>query len=73
MPREPGHVGDSRVRDDQADTLVSLDERGKLVGDRRQPSAAVDEHGNLPLDGEGEDRSETDVADGEPLRAWVQL
>ena len=61
------------MRDDQVDALVSSDERLEVLGDRRQPSAAVDENRNRTLDGELEDRLEASIVEGERLGAGVEL
>src|SRR5207244_12822201 len=41
--RERGEVGDPAVGDDQVRLRKALDEAREVVGDRRQPAAAVDE------------------------------
>ena len=52
------HVGDPGVGDDQLDALVPADERLQVLGDRRQPAAAVDQDRHGALDREREDRPE---------------
>ena len=73
MSRQAGHVGDAGVGDDQPDALVALDEGGEMVGDRRQPAAAVDQDRHVALDGDREDRLQAGVADRELLRARMEL
>ena len=73
MPGEAAEVGDSCVRDDQADVGVAVDERCEVVADRRQAPAAVDQDRDFALDREREDGVEPLVADRELLGARVQL
>ena len=52
---------------------VGLDEAREVVGDRRQPAAAVDQDRNAALGGELEDRRQPLVVQEEALRARMEL
>ena len=65
---------DRGVRQDQRGVRVALGHVPELERhSRRQPAAGVDQHGQAPLPGQGEDGLEATVVDAERLRARVQL
>src|SRR6185295_18074916 len=44
-----------------------------MLGDRREPAAAMDENRHPPLGGEGEDGGEPRVVEPKGLSPWVEL
>ena len=76
-PREvPGHrreVDDPRVGDDQRGRRMAVEKPAEGVGDRRQPSAAVDQDRDAPLGGQREDRLQPRVVGEEALRPGMEL
>ncbi len=73
MAGEAGHVRDARVGDHELHARVALDQRGEVIGDRRQPAAAVDQDRHVPREGQLEHGLETLVADRELLCARMEL
>ena len=73
VARQAAEVGDTRMRDDQANVGVAVDEPCQMVADRRQAATAVDQDRDVSLDREREDGLEALVADRELLRTRVQL
>ena len=71
--REPGHVGDPRVRDDEGRIREALVEPGQVVGDRRQAAPAVDQDRHASLRRQREHRREPLVVQREALRPRVEL
>ena len=71
--RQPGKIGDARVRDDQLRVGVALVEPGEVVGDRRQPAPAVDQDRHPVLGRDREHGSEALVVEQEALGPRVQL
>ena len=70
---EACEIRDAGVRDDQLRVGVLVDEPREVVGDRRQPAAAVDQDRHAPLGGEREDGCQPLVVQQEALRARVEL
>ena len=61
------------MRDDQLGSGVLVDEPREIVGDRRQPTAAVDQDRHPPFAGQLEHGCEPLVVEQETLRARMEL
>ena len=71
--RECCEIGDAAVRDDERRPRMAVDDPMQVVGNRRQPSPAVDEDRHAPLSRQREDRRESLVVQEELLSPRVQL
>jgi hypothetical protein len=61
------------MSDDETHAVAPADERLEMLGDRREPTTAVDEDGDVTLGRQLEDGPETRVVERESLGPWVQL
>jgi len=61
------------VGDDQLRPREAVDKVGQVLGDRRQPAAAVDQDRHLPIGGQLEDGDEALVVELDALRARCSL